>query len=111
MTKLSRLISIGKAAELLGVSVQTLRRWEREGKLLPERTSGRQRRYDLSKLRPEVGRADLDNRRTIAYARVSSSDQKEDLERQKQVLELYCASQGWTFELISDLGSGDRKST
>ena len=42
----------------------------------------------------------------MAYARVSSHDQKDDLERQKQVLELYCAQQGWTFELISDLGSG-----
>lgn len=28
------------------------------------------------------------------------------LERQKQVLELYCARQGWTFEVIADLGSG-----
>jgi predicted site-specific integrase-resolvase len=46
------------------------------------------------------------NRKTVAYVRVSSHDQKEDLERQKQVLELYCSTQGWTFELISDLGSG-----
>lgn len=42
----------------------------------------------------------------MAYARVSSHDQKDDLERQKQVLELYCARQGWTFEVIADLGSG-----
>jgi len=45
-------------------------------------------------------------RRTVAYARVSSHDQKDCLERQKQVLELYCARQGWTFEVIADLGSG-----
>ena len=37
---------------------------------------------------------------------MSSHDQKGDLERQKQVLELYCARQGWTFEVIADLGSG-----
>ncbi len=37
---------------------------------------------------------------------MSSHDQKDDLERQKQVLELYCARQGWTFEIVSDLGSG-----
>ena len=43
---------------------------------------------------------------TIAYARVSSTDQKTDLDRQKQVLELFCAGRGWTYELISDLGSG-----
>lgn len=49
---------------------------------------------------------DAANRQTIAYARVSSHDQKDDLARQKQVLELYCARQGWTFEVIADLGSG-----
>jgi predicted site-specific integrase-resolvase len=47
-----------------------------------------------------------DNRKTVAYARVSSHDQKSDLERQKQVLELFCAQNGWTFEMVSDLGSG-----
>ena len=34
---------IGEAAELLGVRVETLRRWEREGKLTATRTSGGQR--------------------------------------------------------------------
>jgi len=91
----------------LGVSITTLRRWEASGKLVPEHTAGGHRRYDLAKLRPEMFRAEADAaRRTIAYARVSSHDQKEDLERQKQVLELYCARQGWTFEVIADLGSG-----
>lgn len=103
-----KLVSIHEAAEALGVSPQTLRRWEREGRLLPDdRTPGGRRRYDLARLRPEMFRApDAAQRRTIAYARVSSHDQKEDLERQKQVLELYCARQGWTFEVIADLGSG-----
>jgi len=101
------MVSIHKAAEFLGVSPQTLRRWEREGRLLPtERTPGGRRRYDLAQLRPEQFHAPETARRTIAYARVSSHDQKDDLERQKQVLELYCARQGWTFEVIADLGSG-----
>lgn len=101
-----RMASIQEAAEFLGVAQQTLRRWEREGKLLPdERTPGGNRRYDLARLRPERFRAPA-KLRTIAYARVSSHDQKDDLERQKQVLELYCARQGWTFEVLSDLGSG-----
>jgi putative resolvase len=42
----------------------------------------------------------------VAYARVSSHDQKDDLQRQKQVLELYCARQGWVFDVVADLGSG-----
>ena len=102
-----KMVSIQEAAEFLGVSPQTLRRWDREGRLLPdERTPGGRRRYDLARLRPEQFRAPETPRRTIAYARVSSHDQKEALERQKQVLELYCARQGWTFEVIADVGSG-----
>jgi len=104
---MSNMLDIREAAEFLGVSVQTLRRWDAEGRLVPERTAGGHRRYDLAKLRPEWFHAvDTANRRTIAYARVSSHDQKDDLERQKQVLELFCARQGWTFEVIADLGSG-----
>ena len=87
------------------MSISTLRRWERTGKLVAEHSAGGHRRYDLSKLRPELCRcADTANRRTGAYARVSSHDQKADLERQKQVLELDCARQGWTFEVVADLG-------
>ena len=40
------------------------------------------------------------------YARVSSYDQKEDLIRQVQVLESFCAANGWTYQIIEDLGSG-----
>ena len=34
---------IGEAAKVLGVRVETLRRWERDGKLATERTAGGQR--------------------------------------------------------------------
>jgi putative resolvase len=103
-----RLVSIGEAAKALGVSVDTLRRWDELGKLPAETTAGGHRRYDLAKLRPDMFREGAlpEERRTVAYARVSSHDQKADLERQKQVLELYCARQGWKFEVVADLGSG-----
>jgi excisionase family DNA binding protein len=104
---MERYVGIGEAAEVLGVSITTLRRWEAEGRLIAEHTPGGHRRYDLAKLRPEQYRASREgDRKTIAYARVLSHDQKDDLERQKQVLELYCARQGWTFEVVADLGSG-----
>lgn len=102
---MDKLITISEAAERLGISPTTLRRWEESGKLIPERTQGNQRRYRLSQIEPATHLRKQD-RKTLAYARVSSHDQKDDLDRQKQVLELYCAQQGWTFELISDLGSG-----
>lgn len=99
-------IAIGEAAKLLGVSLSTLRRWEASGRLVPERTKGGRRRYLLSTVRPDLVRKVESVKKTIAYARVSSHDQKDDLVRQKQVLEMYCAKQGWQFEVISDLGSG-----
>lgn len=100
---MSRFIKIGEAAEILGVSIQTLRRWEENGYLLPDRISaGKTRYYNLDQLIGKNAEADL----TVAYARVSSHDQKEDLERQAEVLANYCAKQGWNFQIIQDLGSG-----
>jgi len=97
---------IGKAAQLLGVSTSTLRRWEREGKITAERTEGKHRLYRLSQFNISKNKQSIRDRKTIGYARVSSYDQKADLDRQKKVLEMYCASHGWKFELVTDLGSG-----
>jgi len=103
-------LTINEAAEVLGVSTSTLRRWEKEGKLnADERTRGNQRRYKLSSLRPMVRKFDScksEELATIAYARVSSNDQKQDLIRQEEMLSLYCSKNGWSFEIIKDLGSG-----
>ena len=103
---MNKFVSISTAAQALGVSTSTLRRWEASGRLTPARTEGGQRRYDLTTLRPQARVDSQVLHKTIAYAHASSHDQRADLERQKQVLELYCASQGWTFEVVADLGSG-----
>jgi predicted site-specific integrase-resolvase len=94
------LFSIGEMARRLGVAVVTLRRWDREGRLKPTlRTLGGHRRYG------EVPQSA--STRTVLYARVSSHDQKEDLERQKVRLNAYAEMNGWSdCEVISDLGSG-----
>jgi excisionase family DNA binding protein len=102
-------ISVGQAAKRLGVSIPTLRRWDAEGKLIAERTPSGHRRYlasDVSTFNPLGIKTESLTRPTVAYARVSSGDQKKDLERQVKVLEMYCAAQGWQYEIISDLGSG-----
>ncbi len=63
----SKLVGIREAAEFLGVTPSTLRRWEREGKLLPdERTIGGYRRYDLARWRPETFHRADSGRRTAA---------------------------------------------
>lgn len=104
---MNRLVPIGEAASALGVSVFTLRRWEKSGRLVAdERTRGGQRRYDITRLLPSVPHQSALPGVTIAYARVSSHDQRNDLERQKMVLEAFCAANGWEFEVVADLGSG-----
>ena len=104
---MSILLSIKQAANQLGVSVSTLRRWDETGVLVAQRTPKGHRRYDLSKINPNLTRNKVEQqRKTIAYARVSSHYQKSDLQRQIEMLELYCSAQGWSFEVISDLGSG-----
>lgn len=102
---MSKLLTIQEAASVMGVSAQTIRRWEREGKAIPSiRTKGGQRRFNPQDI-PTMRRV-LKKRKTVAYARVSSHDQKEDLIRQEKMLEMFCSSNGWSYELISDLGSG-----
>ena len=96
------MLSITEASELLGVTPKTLREWEKEGKISSVRTEGGHRRYEVKDLIGSKKEKSL----TVAYARVSSHEQREDLKRQELVLESYCAKQGYDFELISDLGSG-----
>jgi putative resolvase len=89
---MNKFLSIQEAAKCLGVSPQTLRRWERKKKMAPShRTQGGQRRYDITQLTP-FDHNNATDRSTIVYARVSSRDQKEDLQRQINMLEMYCSS-------------------
>jgi excisionase family DNA binding protein len=76
---MSKIISIGQAAKLLGVHVQTLRNWEKSGKLKPDSISpGGTRRYNQEKILQLTGKElpniEKDERITLAYARVSSHD-------------------------------------
>jgi len=48
-------IRVGQAAEMLGVSVETLRRWETEGRLVMERTDGGQRVVEVSEITRLLG--------------------------------------------------------
>nr|WP_167317732.1 MerR family DNA-binding transcriptional regulator [Cylindrospermopsis raciborskii] len=70
-------ISIGDTAKELGVSVKTVRRWADSGKLRFERSPSGPRRFYLADIKRITPRDfnQLEDRVTINYARVSSSDQ------------------------------------
>lgn len=91
---------------MLGVSKETLRRWERKGKITSERTQGKHRRYKKETIDRLLNKEIIRERMTVGYARVSTNEQKEDLKRQIQLIENYCSSHGYEFDIISDIGSG-----
>jgi len=99
--------SIGEFAKKIGKSVQTLRDWEKKGILIPAyKTKGHHRMYSEDQLNEIFQRQKPSERINIGYGRVSAKHQKEDLERQIALLELYLAKQGKPFKIISDTGSG-----
>ena len=103
-------VSVGQAACMLGVSVTTLRRWEKAGKLTPDsRTFGGHRRYlvtHLEKVTTNTSKLEQNLKTAVAYGRVSSSDQKSDLMTQEKKLTAYCEANFPRFQVICDLGSG-----
>lgn len=108
-------LSAHKATKNLGISSYTLRRWLKQGKITAITSPSGTRLYNISSILPELTSQNADNttasaatttttttKKGFLYARVSSVKQKEDLERQKQLL----SSRFPTYELISDIGSG-----
>jgi excisionase family DNA binding protein len=99
--------STGKAAEYLGVSVKTLQRWDREGRLHAERTGTGRRSYSKAALDAFMRRSPASAKMPVAYCRVSSAAQKPDLKNQRRVLEEFCAASGVAnVEFIEEVGGG-----
>jgi hypothetical protein len=71
---MSTLLRTGKAADYLGVTVKTLQRWDREGRLKPGRTDCGRRMYPKIRLDAFMGRkAAVLAAAPVAYWRVSSA--------------------------------------
>ena len=91
---MDKLISISQASEMLGVSKDTLRTLDEKGILVAKRTNGNHRRYFLSDVEKYLGCFGKQNELVCIYCRVSSQDQKQhgDLDRQKLRMLEYCAN-------------------
>ncbi|NEP79521.1 MAG: IS607 family transposase [Okeania sp. SIO3B3] len=97
---MTKYVTPKEAANTLGVSVSSLRRWETEGKLKAIRTPGGQRRYLLTEI--ESTASLTRTVRIVLYARVSTPNQRDDLDRQIEFLRSHFP----TGECISEIGSG-----
>jgi excisionase family DNA binding protein len=103
-----RLLRPREVCQRLGISYSTLSRWVREGRIKAIRTAGGKYRIPESEVRRIAEGLPISREvRAIIYARVSSADQKSDLERQIQYLMQYCSSKGYrVVDVLSDVASG-----
>lgn len=111
---MDRLLTLDETKNLLGVSKSTLQRWDREGRLIAQRTEGGHRRYRQSEIERLIGESsgekpDSKDVVVATYARCSTQDQKQhgDIDRQSARLSEYCAKKKYRVEyIIKDVGSG-----
>lgn len=100
--------SVAQFAKQVGVSVKTLQRWDREGRLKAKRTVSGRRYYDETDLAIALNLPQRPGaRRTIAYCRVSSPAQRPDLYNQRAALERYTQDKQIVVdEWVMEIGGG-----
>ncbi|MBO4779179.1 MAG: IS607 family transposase [Selenomonadaceae bacterium] len=101
-----RYFTINKFSKIVGVTPQTLRNWDKAGRLKPHHTSASGYRYYSEEQLNQALKIKPKPKIVMGYCRVSSSKQKDDLERQIENVRMYLLAQGKPFEIISDVGSG-----
>lgn len=102
-----KIYNVTEFAKKISVSVKTLQRWDREGKLKPLRTPSNRRIYTQEHLAYALQIAHHTSRRAVVYMRVADSTQKHDLVSQRLALEAFCTGRGLAVdEWITDIGGG-----
>lgn len=102
------LMSIGKFAKELGVTPEHVRTMHRTGEVIPARISEKGTRYYSEEQLRELKNTQFSQReeKVVAYCRVSTKSQKDDLEKQVENVKSYMYAKGYSFEVITDIGSG-----
>lgn len=91
----------------IGVSEQTLRNWDNTGKLIAKRTKGNHRFYTEDDYNDYMGISSKNQKKSYIYARVSTRNQKDDLENQIEFLKQYTNAKGIIVDdCLTDIGSG-----
>ena len=99
---------IHEVAKKLGVTVKTLQRWDNSGVFKARRTPTNHRYYtDEDILKYQGLSLDKPKRKTVAYERVSSPDQKSDLKYQTEFIRNFVNARGEILdEVFEEVGSG-----
>lgn len=96
-------------AKILNVTVRTLQSWDRQGLLSALRTPAGRRWYSEEQINKFLNKKNSQNSEkiNIAYSRVSSRQQKNELENQENFIKNYVNSNGMIIgKYFSDIGSG-----
>lgn len=99
---------ISAFAEKIGKSTDTLRRWDKTGRLPAKRSASGHRYYTDDDVYVALGlEMPQSKKKIVVYCRVSSRSQKDDLASQIKALELFCAGAGLAVdEWIKEFGGG-----
>ena len=97
-----------EVSQILNVTVKTLQKWDKDGKLKANRTPTTNRRYyTQEQINEYLGKKNRISDNIVIYARVSSNSQKPDLLSQIEFLKQYANAKGYIVdEIITDIGSG-----
>lgn len=96
-----------EASQYIGRSISTLQRLDYSGKLKAYRTTTNRRYYTKEQLDTFLGKKAQTRRLQIAYARVSSYEQKPELQHQLDYIRNYVNAKGIILDKkISEIGSG-----
>lgn len=94
-------------AKKLGVTVRTLQIWDNNGTLKAYRTPTNRRYYTEEQYLEYIGKSTSNIRKNVAYARVSTHGQKDDLKNQIDFIRQYANAKGIILdEILTDIGSG-----
>ena len=97
---------MNEVSEITGLAQSTLRLMHRKGELVPAKiSSGGTRYYSDEQIKEYMGIETVSKRIVIGYARVSSRKQEDDLNKQIENLKTYMFAKGYSFEMITDIGS------
>ena len=101
-----KLLRMNEVSEITGLAQSTLRLMHRKGELVPAKiSSGGTRYYSDEQIKEYMGIEAVSKRIVIGYARVSSRKQEDDLNKQIDNLKTYMFAKGYSFEMITDIGS------
>ena len=101
-----KLLRMNEVSEITGLAQSTLRLMHRKGELVPAKiSSGGTRYYSDEQIKEYMGIETVSKRIVIGYARVSSRKQEDDLSKQIENLKTYMFAKGYSFEMITDIGS------